>query len=167
MRRALDVTLIAIVIGLSAMISLELFASSSAPGAGASRSSAARAAVETKASDPSPLSAPASSVLTGQATWFQAPSGTAAAGPALRRLIGSSAWRGTAVDVCRQGATFITCVRVRLTDWCACSGERIIDLSDDDFAALAPLSKGVIRVRVAIGAPPRETITQPPTDTIR
>ena len=69
--------------------------------------------------------------------------------------------------MCRSGETWIVCIRVRLTDWCACGGERIIDLSDEDFATLAPLSQGVIRVRVALGAPPRETITQPPTDTCR
>lgn len=105
-----------------------------------------------------------SAILRGQATWYDGPTGSAAAGPALRRWIGPG-WRGASVDVCRSGTTWITCVRVRLTDWCACSGDRIIDLDDRAFAQLADLSKGVIRVRVALGAPPRETITQPPTDT--
>ena len=107
-----------------------------------------------------------SGVLRGQATWYaSATRGNAAAGPGLRRFIGHG-WRGASVDVCRSGVTWIACVRVRLTDWCACGGDRIIDLSDEDFRALAvPLSAGVVRVKVALGAPPRENITQPPTDT--
>jgi rare lipoprotein A (peptidoglycan hydrolase) len=48
---------------------------------------------------------------------------------------------------------------VRLTDWCQCyrgeRRERIIDLSDDAFARLAPLSTGVVRVTVEVVDVPR------------
>ncbi len=40
------------------------------------------------------------------------------------------------------------CVRVTLIDWCACKGERVIDLYGDAFRRLAPLSRGVIKVKV-------------------
>jgi hypothetical protein len=82
--------------------------------------------------------------LRGVATWFRAPAGTAAAGPALRRALGSH-WRGQRVRVCGIS----TCIVVRLTDWCLCSrGNRVIDLSASSFARLAPLSRGVIAVTV-------------------
>lgn len=85
--------------------------------------------------------------LTGRATWFATgPSGMfAAAGPALR--VGD--WRGRIVRVCGLS----TCIRVMLNDWCQCSfrqaDERAIDLSDEAFARLAPLSRGVLRVTVS------------------
>jgi rare lipoprotein A (peptidoglycan hydrolase) len=57
-------------------------------------------------------------------------------------------WRGSLVDVCAGGR----CVQVRLSDWCQCYDgtirERVIDLSDDAFAQLAPLSRGVLVVTV-------------------
>jgi hypothetical protein len=64
----------------------------------------------------------------------------AAAGPALR--VGS--WRNRSVVVSLGGRS----VRVRLVDWCACP-RRVIDLYADAFRRLAPLSSGVIRVRVS------------------
>ncbi len=90
----------------------------------------------------------------GTATWFDNPQGEgqAAAGPALR--IGD--WRGSTVRVCAQ-----TCIVVRLTDWCACKGDRIIDLDDRDFAKLAPLSRGVVSVTVELIG----DVRLPPTDT--
>jgi hypothetical protein len=64
----------------------------------------------------------------------------AAAGAALR--VGD--WRGRVVSVCQGG----DCVRVKLIDWCACGGGRVIDLYGDAFRKLAPLSSGELRVGV-------------------
>lgn len=90
-------------------------------------------------------------LLAGTATWYPAQMGHAAAGPALRAALGPS-WRGRAVLACHRGR----CARVRLTDWCQClrstASERVIDLSDDDFARLGvPLSRGIARVVIIIG----------------
>jgi len=101
----------------------------------------------------------ASSRLVGVATWYDnGPGLYAAAGPALRRWLGA-AWRGRAVTVCAGSA----CVRVRLTDWCACgprpAGPTLLDLSRDAFAWIAPkvlvkghwqpfMGAGVLRVEV-------------------
>lgn len=56
----------------------------------------------------------------------------AAAGPGLRAAIGAG-WRNNVVTVCGQ-----QCVRVRLVDWCKCTGgsvgiEKLIDLYNDVF----------------------------------
>ena len=64
----------------------------------------------------------------------------AAAGAELR--IGE--WRGRRVTVCRGS----DCVRVTLIDWCACAGDRVIDLYGDAFRRLASLSTGTIPVTV-------------------
>lgn len=64
----------------------------------------------------------------------------AAAGAELR--VGD--WRGRKVTVCAAGG----CVRVTLVDWCACPGDRIIDLYGDAFRRLAPLGTGILRVSV-------------------
>lgn len=74
---------------------------------------------------------------TGEATWYDYHEGQAAAGPALR--VGD--WRGSLVRVCAS-----ECIVVRLTDYMA--ADRLIDLADDDFAKLAPLSQGVQEVLV-------------------
>ena len=58
----------------------------------------------------------------------------AAAGSELR--VGD--WRGRTVTVCAGGA----CVPVTLVDWCACEGDRVIDLYGDAFRRLAPLGQG-------------------------
>lgn len=55
-----------------------------------------------------------------------------AAGPGLRAAIGSG-WRNTVVSICGR-----TCVRVRLIDWCKCTGgsvgvEKLIDLYYDVY----------------------------------
>lgn len=105
----------------------------------------------------------AAATVSGQATWYGTGPGTghAAAGPGLRRSLGAD-WRGTKVRVCSAGR----CVSVRLTDWCACRDRRIIDLSDEDFRRLAPLSRGVIEVEVrgmiddatpAVGSPEQQS----------
>ena len=65
----------------------------------------------------------------------------AAAGPALR--VGH--WRGRTVTVRGNGKS----VTVKLIDWCACPGGRVIDLYSDAFTRLAPLSAGGVRVTVS------------------
>ena len=88
----------------------------------------------------------------GEASWYCKPGVSAchhaysggmyaAAGPALR--VGS--WRGRTVTVCGSGS----CVNVKLIDWCACGGGRVIDLYSDAFSRLAPLSSGTLSVRVS------------------
>jgi len=104
--------------------------------------------------------------VTGNATWYGTGPGAghAAAGPGLR----FGDWRGRRVTVSHGGRSVV----VVLDDWCACrSGNRIIDLSDEDFSRLASLSEGVIRVTVTTGgnapaAPvkPNPVPTGPPTD---
>jgi hypothetical protein len=94
-----------------------------------------------------PAESPEPVATTGWATWYDWRPGQAAAGPALRRLLGKD-WRGESVSVCVDNR----CVRVRLTDWCACGPRRgsptVIDLDDQVFRRLAPLSRGVIEVTV-------------------
>lgn len=95
-----------------------------------------------------PLAAPVSTrigtvLLGGRASWYGARGNIAAAGPALRDFLGPH-WRGTLVRV-----TAGRSVVVRLTDWCRCPHGRLIDLSDDAFRQLAPLSVGVLGVSIA------------------
>lgn len=80
--------------------------------------------------------------LSGYATYYTTGPDClcAAAGPMLR--VGD--WRGSTVTV--NG------LKVTLIDWCAC-GDRhdeptLLDLSDEAFRPLAPLSRGVIWVEV-------------------
>lgn len=84
--------------------------------------------------------------IAGKATWYGTGPGRghAAAGPALRHVLGSH-WRGMKVRVCNLSNH---CVRVVLDDWCGCPYGRVIDLSDEDFRSLAPLWRGVISVNV-------------------
>jgi len=78
----------------------------------------------------------------GKATYYCCTTGyapgamVAAAGSELR--IGK--WRGRVVTVSYQGRS----IQVKLVDWCGCKGSRIIDLQPEAFAALAPLSRGVL-----------------------
>lgn len=85
--------------------------------------------------------------VTGTASWYHHIAGQAAAGPALRRMLGPT-WRGRVVRVCGNGR----CVKVKLTDWCQCykdtARERIVDLDVRSFAVLFPPSRGVGRVTV-------------------
>ena len=87
----------------------------------------------------------------GQATWYCLPGMSkchrdrsggmyAAAGAQLR--VGD--WRGRRVTVCRED----DCVRVTLIDWCACAGDRVIDLYSDAFRRLESLSTGTMPVTV-------------------
>ena len=84
--------------------------------------------------------------LRGTASWFAAPVGTAAAGPALRAALGPD-WRGRSVAVTSGGMS----VRVVLDDWCQCYGTRLIDLSLGSFSALADPSRGLVLVEVTGG----------------
>ena len=83
--------------------------------------------------------------ISGSATWYCCTRGhssgeyVAAAGPALR--VGN--WRGRYVTVCAS-----RCIRVRLVDWCGCPGH-VIDLHPGAFRSIAPLSRGVVSVRVS------------------
>jgi hypothetical protein len=88
----------------------------------------------------------------GTATWFCLPGVSActsghqgglyaAAGSEIR--IGN--WRGRTVKVCGNG----NCIYVKLIDWCACGGARIIDLYHDAFSRLASPSSGTLRVTVS------------------
>lgn len=96
----------------------------------------------------------ASVLAIGTASWYPAHGMIAAAGPALRH----GDWRGSQVQVCAS-----RCIVVTLADWCACYGSRVIDLSDDAFRRLAPLSRGLLHVTVSgIGV----EATLPPTDTV-
>ncbi len=102
----------------------------------------------------------ASPAISGSATWYEARGYVAAAGPALRQWLGTH-WRGTRVIVTsRSGSVSLT-----LSDWCACGHGRLIDLSDDAFRELAPLSTGVIRVTITRAGPPHVHIELPATDT--
>lgn len=104
-------------------------------------------------SQPAVASTAASSVptrsmpaLSGIASWYCCTAGYgdglyAAAGPALR--VGN--WRGTVVTVSADGVS----VRVQLVDVCQCYGARLIDLEPAAFARLAPLSVGLVEVKIA------------------
>ncbi len=90
---------------------------------------------------------PSVTALRGVASWYAAPRGTAAAGPALRAALGPS-WRGTRVSVASGGSV----VSVTLADWCLCrvgGSERLVDLPAGDFAALAPLGLGLAAAEVS------------------
>ena len=92
--------------------------------------------------------------IAGRATWYAASGMTAAAGPLLRKWLGKD-WRGTTVRFSTPSRSSLI---VTLSDWCLCSrGRRLIDLSDDAFAQLAPLSVGVLRVTVS-----RVNVPEPP-----
>lgn len=98
-------------------------------------------------------------IIGGRATWYRADGEVGAAGPLLREYIGRG-WRGALVEVHSRGRVVV----VRLTDWCSCRHQRrLIDLSDDAFAQLAPLSVGVIEV--SIGRVVKRVPDPPPTDT--
>ena len=84
------------------------------------------------------------SQVTGKASWFRTgPDGPyAAACWGLRKAMGRT-WRGDTVLVVAGKRA----IEVRLTDFCA-SRTKLIDLSDQAFKYLAPLSRGVIQVTV-------------------
>lgn len=86
---------------------------------------------------------PTGQTLNGVASYYAWHADEAAAGPPLRAFLGSG-WRGQSVRVCRSGV----CRVVRLTDYCGCPNGRIIDLDTRTFAALGPLSAGLINVTI-------------------
>lgn len=105
-----------------------------------------------------PINSPKPKVLltktrAGTATWYCQPGTSrcsngwsagglyAAAGSELR--VGD--WRGRNVRVCASGR----CITVKLIDWCACKGARVIDLYATAFSRLGPLSRGVLNVTVS------------------
>ena len=111
--------------------------------------------VEPKEVAPTRQAVPKSSILKGTATWYcvqgvsrctRGYSGGmyAAAGSEVRNALGPK-WRGKYVTVSSGG----NAVRVKLIDWCACKGARVIDLYGDAFRRLAPLSRGVITVKIS------------------
>ena len=55
---------------------------------------------------------------------------------------------GCIVITCNEASAGDDCIRVTLIDWCACEGNRVIDLYGDAFQKLAPLGEGVIPVTV-------------------
>ena len=99
---------------------------------------------------PTPPRNPSHSV-NGRAAWYcnngsGCPAGYsgglyAAAGPGLR--VGN--WRGRVVTVCGNG----NCINVKLVDWCACGGARVIDLFGAAYSRLAPLGTGTVAVKVS------------------
>ena len=82
--------------------------------------------------------------IVGKASWFATGKDGyyAAACYDLRKAIGPD-WRGRHVILSHGGEWF----GVVLNDWCG-SHDKLIDLSDEAFNALAPLSRGVIKVGV-------------------
>jgi len=100
----------------------------------------------------SPTGEVGTALLGGFATWHDACSTCAAAGPALRHALGAG-WRGTVLDIGGPGNAV---VRVVLTDSCACRDRHdlptLIDLSAEAFAELAPLDWGVVAVSIEIPA---------------
>jgi len=93
--------------------------------------------------------------LRGYATWFRSPSGVSAAGPRLRAAL--PGWRGTSVQVCHADRCTVTV----LGDWMR--ADRLVDLDDDAFRALAPLSVGVLAVTLTpIPAPPVTSTRETP-----
>ena len=103
---------------------------------------------------PAPVAAPKAAVrvptppvtgLQGVASWYRYVEGGAAAGPALRSALGPG-WRGMSVAVCRTDGGAMACVRVTLSDFMR--ADRLIDLDSRSFAALMPLSRGLVTVEV-------------------
>lgn len=152
MTRILTATLTAIIATLLVIIAAELAQPRATPSPQPVVTSVQSATVAREwmlASVPAPLAfhgSVAAPIIGGRATWYPASGMIAAAGPALRHYLGPH-WRGTLVSVASGGRVVV----VRVSDWCDCRGrgsERLIDLSDDAFAQLAPLSRGVIRVSI-------------------
>ena len=97
--------------------------------------------------------------IVGPASWYPTFGRVAAAGPRLRHFLGHG-WRGTRIVVCRTTRSSEACTIATVVDWCKCPHGRIVDLSDDVFGVLAPVSVGVIRVSIR-----RLNVALPATDT--
>jgi hypothetical protein len=87
---------------------------------------------------------PSGTALHGLSTWYAYRSGEAAAGPALRAMLGKG-WRGQTV--------LVNGVPVRLTDYMGTTNRvKVIDLDDGLFRRICgPLSRGVCKVTVTRG----------------
>ena len=113
--------------------------------------SSAPAATPVRIPAPTERAASRAGSIRGVGTWYRYVPGGAAAGPALRAALGPG-WRGMTVAVCVTDGGAMACVRVRLTDWCACrdrpGGPTLVDLDAGAFAALMPLSRGIVTVEV-------------------
>jgi hypothetical protein len=97
----------------------------------------------------------AGTTLRGIASWFRSPSNVSAAGPRLRAALGP-AWRGVHVRVCHADRCTLTVLGDTMR------ADRLVDLDDDAFRALAPLSVGVLAVTLTpIPAPPATTRETP------
>lgn len=97
-------------------------------------------------------------VIAGIASWFCIPGRSActsgypascacaAAGPLIRAALGD--WRGREVTVWR--ADHRASVVVRLVDWCACPGGRVLDLYAGIYGQLDSLASGLLDVEVEV-----------------
>jgi hypothetical protein len=99
---------------------------------------------------PQPTEPPA--IASGLASWYDDGPGLYAAVPSWR--FGDRPYQ---VTVSAGGRSVVVTVR----DFCGCPGARIIDLSPEAFAELAPLSRGLVVVTVEEGRP---GATPPATD---
>lgn len=95
---------------------------------------------------PTPSGASRPAAVVGTASWFDAGPGHYAALPGYHA--------GTVVRlvVCGSEGDRSTCLTVAVVTSCQCyvgtPSERIVDLSRDAFAQLAPLSRGLVRVSI-------------------
>ena len=112
--------------------------------------------VTTHEPKPTLTESPSPSVA-GRASWYHWRPGEAAAGPALRALLGPN-WRGRTVLVsqrtCNGTSCSTTTSKVRLTDWCQCyrgeARERLVDLDRRTFALFASPSRGLVRITIRV-----------------
>ena len=140
------------------------------PPAGGRRESTQQPTVRPRVSSKLPSSPASRTSIKGLATWYckagrsvchhkypdkRGPDLYAAAGSEIR--IGD--WRGRTVRVCRSDGLpvlnpktrqFVDCLPIKLVDWCACKGNRIIDLYWDAFDAMNRRGEtGGVKVTVA------------------
>jgi rare lipoprotein A (peptidoglycan hydrolase) len=92
--------------------------------------------------DRQPTASPSAAILRGVASWYPA-----------EGLIGAvHSWRWGdmpyPVAICGVEASSSVCLTVLVVDYCdACTGARLIDLSDDAFRILASLDAGLVRIQ--------------------
>jgi rare lipoprotein A (peptidoglycan hydrolase) len=92
--------------------------------------------------DRQPTASPSAAITRGVASWYPA-----------KGFIGAvHSWRWGddpyPVAICGVQASASVCLTVLVVDYCdACTGTRLIDLSDDAFRVLAPLDAGVVRIQ--------------------
>jgi hypothetical protein len=107
--------------------------------------------------DPADYGRPAIAWYTRVSEWGDPIVFYAAAGPALRRLIGDSNPYHEHYPVTITNLTTGVSIEAVVVDWCGCSSgpkEKLIDLSPAAFTALGvSLTRGIQRVRVALIEP--------------